>query len=380
MNWIKLAVRLTGAMTLRTVKVMTLRTVTVMTGLTMWVVATAQVELKYAQNETVTWKEATGMYRWLDETHEDAMLVEAGWTDAGKPLHLFIISSEGDFSPRSIRGSGKNVLFINNGIHPGEPCGVDASLKLAKDLLSGSDPYSQYLENTTRFQMIPFKGYRAGSKQSNVTGHPRLYYDRDDPWEKEIPYYKYFKPVVTTDVPGYYILPGAWPEVVERLQLNQVEMRELLHDTVVEAEVSYIDQYKTVKQPYNGHYRHYDVTVRKEIQSVQLNTGDFIIPVRQQAIEYLVQTLEPRGYDSFFSWNFFDEVLFRNEYFSPYIFEETAGILLKEYPVLKREFDLKRATDSLFSADPYQQLRFIYQRSPWSENTFMRYPVFRLMD
>lgn len=85
---------------------------------------------------------------------------------------------------------------------------------------------------------------------------------------------------------------------------------------------------------------------------MQLHTGDFMIPVRQQAIEYLVQTLEPRGYDSFFSWNFFDEVLFRNEYFSPYIFEETAEIVLREDPVLKREFDMKRAEDSLFSANP----------------------------
>ena len=40
------------------------------------------------------------------------------------------------------------ILFINNGIHPGEPCGIDASLKLAGGLLSGSDPYSEFLKNT----------------------------------------------------------------------------------------------------------------------------------------------------------------------------------------------------------------------------------------
>ncbi|MEA3461993.1 MAG: hypothetical protein U9R49_08945, partial [Bacteroidota bacterium] len=91
----------------------------------------AQVELRYADNETVTWQEAIDMYRWLDEQYEDAALLEVGWTDAGRPLHLFVIDRGQHFSPEQIRESGKNILFINNGIHPGEPCGVDASLKLA---------------------------------------------------------------------------------------------------------------------------------------------------------------------------------------------------------------------------------------------------------
>jgi len=155
-------------------------------------------------------------------------------------------------------------------------------------------------------------------------------------------------------------------------------MQSLPTDTTMELEVYYIGQYETVDQPYNGHYRHYDVTVRKELRQIELFAGDLIIPVRQKAIEYLVQTLEPEGYDSFFSWNFFDEILFRNEYFSPYIFEETAEKLLRDDPELRRKFELKRSEDSLFTNNPYQQLRFIYERSPWSEKSYLRYPVYRL--
>jgi len=556
--------------------------------------SSAQVNLRYSQNETVTWQEATEMYRWLDESYEEALLLEVGWTDAGKPLHLFIISKGGEFDPYKIRESGKSILFINNGIHPGEPCGVDASLKLAEGLLSGTDPFAPYLENTviaivplfnvggalnrskyhranqngpveqgfrgnarnldlnrdfikldskntrslvkvlrtwdphifidthtsngadypytitlinsheqrhekaqsqflvntllpelfgamketpydmspyvwsvkrspengirafmdyprytsgyvslfntfaftvethmfkpfedrvlstwhllremlkftsnhngelqrvknlalkekinkdffhlqwkldtSMYQMIPFKGYAAKSKPSSVTHHPRLYYDRQSGWEKEIPYFKYFTPQITIKVPEYYILPSAWSEVVERMNLNLVEMRPLPADTVMEVEVYYVDQYNTLDAPYNGHYIHYDVEVRKEIQEVQFFAGDFIIPVRQEAIEYLVQTLEPKGYDSFFSWNFFDEILFRNEYFSPYIFEESAEQLLQSDPGLQREFTRKQKNDPGFASNPYQQLRFLYERSPWSENTFMRYPVYR---
>ena len=235
----------------------------------------------------------------------------------------------------------------------------------------------QWALDTSRYAMIPFKGFTAKTAMSKVTGKERYYYDREDPWEKEIPYYKYFKPVITADVPEYYILPSAWGEVVDRLKLNRVEMLQLPSDTLMELDVYYIESYETVKQPYNGHYRHYDVTVSEKSEKIKLFSGDYLIPARQKAIEYLVQTLEPRGYDSFFSWNFFDEVLFRNEYFSPYIFEETAEELLKENPALRREFERKKKEDPRFAENAYGQLRFIYEHSPWSEPTFMRYPVYR---
>jgi hypothetical protein len=235
----------------------------------------------------------------------------------------------------------------------------------------------QWELDTSRFEMIPFKGYVAKTAASKVTGMQRYYYDREETWEKEIPYYKYFKPLITVDVPGYYILPSAWQEVVHRLNLNKVEMHPLPTDTLLEVEVYYIDSYETVKQPYNGHYRHYDVKVNKKVEKLQLYAGDYLVPTGQKAIEYLVQTLEPRGYDSFFNWNFFDEVLFRNEYFSPYIFEETAEKLLNENPELRREFERKKKEDPKFAGNAYGQLRFIYERSPWSEPTYMRYPVYR---
>lgn len=39
------------------------------------------------------------------------------------------------FEPEQIRKQNKRILLINNGIHPGEPEGIDASMMLARDLL-----------------------------------------------------------------------------------------------------------------------------------------------------------------------------------------------------------------------------------------------------
>ena len=36
------------------------------------------------------------------------------------------------------REKGKRILLVNNAIHPGEPCGVDASMLLVKDYLSNA--------------------------------------------------------------------------------------------------------------------------------------------------------------------------------------------------------------------------------------------------
>jgi hypothetical protein len=238
----------------------------------------------------------------------------------------------------------------------------------------------QWTLDDSRWDSISFRGYQVKEKKSRVSGLTRYYYDREESWEKKIPYYKYFKAVNKVEAPEFYVLPSAWSQVVERLQLNGVDMYALSSDSTVEAEVYYIDSYETAKQAYNGHYRHSGVKVRKETESIGLLAGDYLIPVRQHAIEYLVQTLEPEGYDSFFSWNFFDEILFRNEYFSPYIFEETAEQLLKEDKGLKKAFQEKKKADPAFAKNAYQQLRFIYERSPWAEPTYMRYPVYRLSE
>lgn len=92
-------------------------------------------------NTTANYAEVIQFYQNLDQQFPEAKLVEAGKTDIGKPLHTFIISKGQHFSPDAARAAGKTILLINNGIHPGEPEGIDASMMLARDLLkSGALP------------------------------------------------------------------------------------------------------------------------------------------------------------------------------------------------------------------------------------------------
>ncbi len=63
-----------------------------------------------------------------------------GRSDGGKPIHTFVVDADGQFTPREgARAEGKRILFILNGIHPGEPDGIDASVEFAEELFAEAE-------------------------------------------------------------------------------------------------------------------------------------------------------------------------------------------------------------------------------------------------
>jgi len=551
-----------------------------------------QIPLKYHENITPTYDEAIAWYKQLDKKYKTAKLITYGKTDIGKPLHLFVISADKDFNPLTYRAKGKCMIMINNAIHPGEPCGVDASIKIADDLLrenkipknviigiipayniggvlnrnsttranqngpeeygfrgnarnldlnrdfikldsenaksltkifhvwnpdffidthttNGADyqhvmtlisphplsyppimqnfvkkellpslytsmentgspsvPYVSPLKeipesgleggvgtprfsngyasvfntfgfiseahmfktyterveattaflnsvidytksntkkiialrekanesikyqevftlswdaDTTKFDLINFNGYKAEYKPSKVTGLDRLYYNRDQPWTKQIPVYNYFTPGIQVKKPSYYVLPQAWREVIERLELNNIEFKRFCKDTVIIGEMYIIENVANPSEPYNGHFPHSKIELKTVSKSRQFCKGDILIPMNQVGNRYIIETLEPQARDSFFRWNFFDSILDQREYFSPYVFEETAEKMLATNAELKKEFEELKANDEEFAKNARWQLYFLYQRSPNFESDYRLYPVMRVL-
>lgn len=58
-------------------------------------------------------------------------------SDAGYPYHVVLFSNDGVADPAAWHRAHKVVFLINNGIHPGEPDGIDASMLLLRDLVVG---------------------------------------------------------------------------------------------------------------------------------------------------------------------------------------------------------------------------------------------------
>ena len=108
----------------------------------------SQTLTPFTGNESISYPELIAAYTALSDEYPHAQLLEIGQTDIGEPLHLFVINSDQSFELDHL-ADAKVVLFINNGIHPGEPCGVDASLKLARNLLTDSELFRPLLDKVT---------------------------------------------------------------------------------------------------------------------------------------------------------------------------------------------------------------------------------------
>lgn len=233
--------------------------------------------------------------------------------------------------------------------------------------------------NRNKFDSVTFKGFEAGRKPSNVSGQPRLYYDRSKPYEKKIKYFNFFDNKTVIKKPVAYIIPQGWWKVIDLLKINKVQMRQLSKDSSMEVEVYRIDDYKTAARPYEMHHMNSDVKTVSTMKTMKFRKGDYIIPMNQVANRFLMEVLEPQADDSYFAWNYFDGILGQKEGYSGYAFEEIAEDYLKNNPSVKEKLEQRRATDTAFAKNGSAQLNFVYQNSPYFEPDYLRYPVYRIV-
>ncbi len=555
--------------------------------------AFSQIELRYENNQTLEYAEVIKAYQYLDEKYEDTKLMEMGLTDSGRNLHLFLMKKGGisNVIPMAQQLENQAVILINNGIHPGEPCGIDASIAFAEDLLksnelpenvvigiipvyniggalnrgrdsranqngpeehgfrgnarhldlnrdfikadalntksfyaifhflkphifidthtsNGADyqytmtfistqkdklnpilskfltselepflyenmknedwemtsyvnvfrdtpdkgfaafletpryasgfttlfntigfitethmfkPYKDRVESTreflhqitnfsgknsqeiierkkraddadfrtkfftlnwtldsVQFETREFKGFEYDYLKSEILGQNRLKYNREKPKTYEVKYFADYKTADSTQLPQYYILPQAYREVAERLQYNGVQTIPLQNDTTIRVESTYIFEPKFRNYPYEGHFVLTEFETEKVMQNRQFLKGDYLIPTENIHRRFLANTLEPAAADSYLRWNFFDEIFQQKEYFSPYVFEETAQQLLDENPELKIKFENWKKDNPQEAEKMYPPLEFIYKNSDYYEPEHLRYPVAKI--
>ncbi|WP_289061893.1 M14 family metallopeptidase [uncultured Zobellia sp.] len=90
-------------------------------------------------SETATYLETIDFYIRLAKEFPEINMQTIGDTDSGYPLHIITYNPDGDFNFQKI-SNNKTLLFINNGIHPGESDGIDATMLLYRDLATGKLP------------------------------------------------------------------------------------------------------------------------------------------------------------------------------------------------------------------------------------------------
>ena len=87
------------------------------------------------QNQSTTWDQCIAWYETLARRFPHLLYFsQVGTSDAGMPIHAGVVSADGVFDRAQIKRAARPVFFNNNGIHPGEPEGVDACMALVRDL------------------------------------------------------------------------------------------------------------------------------------------------------------------------------------------------------------------------------------------------------
>ncbi len=227
-------------------------------------------------------------------------------------------------------------------------------------------------------ETVQFRGYEGRMKPSEVSGQPRLYYDRAAPYTRPVKYFNTYRPTITATRPTAYIIPKAWVEVAEILRRNGATLEPLAHDVSVPVEAYYFQDFKTTPKAFEGHYVHSQVRLLTKTETVTFQPGDFVVYLNEAApARYLLETLEPQATDSFFAWGFFDSVLQQKEHFSDYVFEDLAADLLRRDPALRQRLEQLKAANADFAANSPAQLEWVYQNSAYHEPGHNRYPVAR---
>jgi hypothetical protein len=153
---------------------------------------------------------------------------------------------------------------------------------------------------------MDFKGYEGKYKPSEISGKPRLFYDRNKPFTKNIKLFTTAVPTGYITIPKYYVIPQSQYRIIDEFKRNKIQMRPIQKDSTFTVESYKIKDFKTVKNPYEGHYLHYETTVDATRKDQTFSAGDYMVSTDQPGVKYIIETLEPEALDSFFNWNFFD--------------------------------------------------------------------------
>ena len=231
--------------------------------------------------------------------------------------------------------------------------------------------------DSSAVEALPFRKYAYQYPESRLGDYHRLQYLQDES-TIALPYYPRYRATEHGSPPSGYIIPQAWREIVERLRDMGVQMHPLPNDSSLQVESIYLQQPSFASQPYEGRFLLTEFEELRKMEERQFLRGDWWIACDENNRYLLTTLLEPKGVDSFVRWGFFLSIYQRKEYFSTYVFEDTAEELLAEDAALRAEFAAWKDAHPEEAKNPYAVLDFIYRRSDYFEDVYQRYPVARI--
>jgi murein tripeptide amidase MpaA len=227
--------------------------------------------------------------------------------------------------------------------------------------------------------MIDFRGVAYERVPSKISGELVTVYDPKTPQIWRVPFRKNTQPslIVTAPGGGYVVPPGYASEIGAKLQLHDVEFRQLDGVGRIEVECFRAAHVEFSNTPFEGRTR-VEIAGAWQKEHQEIGAGSLFVPIAQTRARLAMVLLEPQAPDSFAAWGFFNGWFEHKEYVEPYVIEIMARDLMSADPALAAEFESKLKQNPAFAADPAARREFFYRRHPAWDARFGLYPIMRV--
>ncbi len=221
---------------------------------------------------------------------------------------------------------------------------------------------------------MSFLGMASETYVSKASGGEEVRWQGTPHLHSKLPVHLVKTPKLTVRRPRAYFIPITETDMLAVLQSHGIQMEPLK-----EAQMLKVEHYRLVDpiasaRPFEG--RHTLVTrVKAESGNHTFPAGTMKVSTDQPLGDLAIALLEPEHLDSLAAWGFVPEILSRTEYIEGYVIAPLAERLIQEDPKLKAEFEARVAADPNFAKDPEARLEWFYQRSPFHDQEYLRYPV-----
>ncbi len=118
---------------------------------------------KSNQQKSPNYHESISYFKKFVDKTPYAKMFPIGDSPEGREINCLVIAGNGEFTPELAKKSGKAIILIQNGIHPGEIEGKDACMLLLREMLVTKEKFN-LLKNVILLIIPVF----------NVDGHERL--------------------------------------------------------------------------------------------------------------------------------------------------------------------------------------------------------------
>lgn len=266
-------------------------------------------------------------------------------------------------------------------IRLGEAC-IDGFPELRASNLAGDaaakEGDAMVLTATTTEASVPFlfRGYPYAPIESPITGAKVANWDRTRPVDIEATLRDQFAPGLTVTLPAAYLVPAAWQDAIDRLNLHGIDHFRLPRDWTGAIASWRFEEVRFPARPFEARfsptYRAVPIAETRAFAA-----GSVVVPIGQARAKLVAHLLEPEGPDSLVRWGFFNAVFENKEYAEDYAMEPIARRMLDANPTLKAAF-AERLKDPAFAESPSARLAWFYERSPYFDVKFNKSPIARL--